>query len=248
MKIIFLGTGHGSATATHMSSATYLECGGKTYLVDCADGTDAAMMRKHLSPSALSAVFITHMHLDHSGGLPVVMKRSLKEEGEAMTILLPETETASIIEQWLSVNGFTRKLTMNPLAFTYLDPREGFKDGCVEVEAFPTEHRAAGGKSSYAYTISTEGKKLCFTGDLLGNCRDFPFDAAKGCDLVVSELTHFRLEHIWPFLEKLQIGALIFNHIGNWSQVPEEQERIKEKCRELPYPVTIAFDGMELEL
>ena len=96
--------------------------------------------------------------------------------------------------------------------------------------------------------LQTEGKKLCFTGDLKGDCSDFPFDAANGCDLVVSELTHFRLHHIWPFLEKLQIGALVFNHIGNWSQVPEEQEIIKEECKKLPYPVTIAFDGMAYEL
>ena len=81
MKIITLGTGHGSATATNMSSATYLQCGDKTYLVDCADGTDFAMMQKHLVPSAISAVFITHLHLDHTGGLPVMMKRMLKEEG-----------------------------------------------------------------------------------------------------------------------------------------------------------------------
>ena len=54
MKIITLGTGHGSATATNMSTITYLECGGKTYLVDCADGADAVMMQKKLAPSDLS--------------------------------------------------------------------------------------------------------------------------------------------------------------------------------------------------
>ena len=90
MKIITLGTGHGSATATHMSSITFLECGGRSYLVDCADGTDAVMMQKNLNPSELSAVFITHLHLDHTGGLPVIMKRNLKEEGSRMTIVLPD--------------------------------------------------------------------------------------------------------------------------------------------------------------
>lgn len=247
MKIITLGTGHGSATATHMSSVTYLEIGGKTYLVDCADGADAAMMRKHLVPSALSAVFLTHMHLDHTGGLPVIMKRNLKEEGKAMTILLPELEAAPVIEQWLILNGYARKFEMNPHAFTYRDPREGFDDGNITVEAFPTEHRAPVA-SSYAYIIKGEGKKLCFTGDLRGDCKDFPFETANGSDLVVSEITHFRLHHIWPFLEKLDIKQLVFNHIGNWSQVPEEQKLILEKCQELPYPVSFAFDGRELIL
>ena len=206
------------------------------------------MMKKHLNPSELSAVFITHMHLDHTGGLPIVMKRNLKEEGSNLTIMLPELKAGPAMEQWLKVNGFGKKLENNPGAFTYVDSLAGFDDGNVAVKAFPTEHLAVSGRPSYAYTINTEGKKLCFTGDLRGDCRDFPFEAANNCDLVVSELTHFRLEHIWPFLEKLQIGALVFNHIGNWSQVPEEQERIREKCKELPYPVTLAYDGMEMEL
>ena len=246
MKIIFLGTGHGSATATNMSSVTYLECGGKTYLVDCADGADAAMMRKNLQPAALSAIFITHWHLDHSGGLPVVMKRCLKAEGTDLKLVLPDLGPVPCMEEWMALQGFSKKLENKP--FTYFTSPEGFNDGNVELKAHPTEHLAAGNRPSYAYTINTEGKKLCFTGDLTGDCHDFPFEAANGCDLVVSELTHFRLHHIWPFLEKLQVGALVFNHIGNWSQVPEEQEVIKAKCKELPYPVTIAFDGIEYEL
>ena len=246
MKLFFLGTGHGSATATHMSSITCLECGGKTYLVDCADGADAVMMRNKLKPAELSAVFITHWHLDHTGGLPVVMKRCLKAEGSDLKLVLPELKVVPAMEQWMALQGFGPKLEKKP--FTYFDSLEGYNDGNVELKAFPTQHLALGNRPSYAYTLQTEGKKLCFTGDLKGDCSDFPFDAANGCDLVVSELTHFRLHHIWPFLEKLQIGALVFNHIGNWSQVPEEQEIIKEECKKLPYPVTIAFDGMEYEL
>ncbi|MBE6385102.1 MAG: ribonuclease Z [Lentisphaerae bacterium] len=246
MKIITLGTGHGSATATHMSSITCLECGGKTYLIDCADGTDAVMMQKHLNPSDLTAVFITHMHLDHTGGLPVIMKRNVKEEAARMTIVLPDMELIPCMEQWIALQGFAEQLKKEP--FIYRDSKEGYDDGNLKLTAQATEHLASTGKPSYAYRIETENKILCFTGDLRGDCQDFPFAAANNTDLVVSELTHFRLEHIWPYLEKLQTQALIFNHLGNWSQVPEEQERIKEKCKALPYPVTLAYDGMEITL
>ena len=248
MKLVFIGTGHGSATATHMSSITYLECGGKSYLVDCADGADAMMMQKKLSPSELSAVFITHLHLDHTGGLPVVLKRTLKEEGPGINVVLPALAAAPVIKEWLRFNGFAAKLEKNPQAVCFRRSLEGFNDGNVEVAAFQTQHLTDPERPSYAYSIKTEGKKLFFTGDLRGDCADFPLEAANGSDLVVSELTHFRMHHIWPFLEKLNTKALVFNHIGNWSQVPEEQKNILEKCKELPYPVTIAFDGMEFEL
>ena len=246
MKIITLGTGHGSATATNMSSITFLECGGRSYLVDCADGADAVMMQKNLNPSELSAVFITHLHLDHTGGLPVIMKRNLKEEGNRMTIVLPDLEAVPVMEKWIGLQGFAEKLEKYP--FFYRDSFEGFTDGIVTVKAFPTEHLTAAGKKSCAYALEGEGKKICFTGDMCGDCRDFPFEAANNSDLVISELTHFRLEDIWKFLIKLNTKALVFNHLGNWSQVPEEQVRINEKCKELPYPVTLARDGMEIVL
>ena len=248
MKIIFLGTGHGSATATNMSSVTYLEIGGKSYLVDCADGADAVMMQKHLQPGELSAVFITHMHLDHTGGLPVVLKRHCKEQGEGMDIVLPTLAAGSILDQWLIMNGFGAKLEQNPDLLRYHESRGGYNDGTVELHAFQTEHLTDPARPSYGYTINAEGKKLCFTGDLRGDCSDFPFEAASNSDLLVSELTHFRMKHIWPWLEKLQVKALVFNHLGNWSQVPEEQEAIREMCKALPYPVTLAYDGMEMEL
>ena len=244
MRIITLGTGHGSATATNMSSITYLECGGKTYLVDCADGADAVMMQKKLIPSGLSAVFITHLHLDHTGGLPVMMKRNLKETGAQTVILLPELEIVPALESWITFQGFATQMAQKP--FIYQDSKEGYDDGTLHLEAFRTEHLAVNGRPSYAYRIQTEGKTICFTGDLCGDCHDFPFEAANNTDLVISELTHFRLAHIWPYLEKLQTKALVFNHLGNWSQVPEEQERIKEACQKLPYPVTLAYDGMEI--
>ena len=248
MKLCFIGTGHGSATATHMSSVTHLECGGRSYLVDCADGADAAMLKKGLSPSALSAIFITHLHLDHTGGLPVVLKRLFKEEGEKINVILPNRAAGPSINQWMTWNGFSRRFDADPDAILYSDSKDGFNDGNVEVTAFQTEHLTDPERPSFAYSIKTEGKKLFFTGDLRGDCSDFPLEAAQESDLVVSELTHFRLHHIFPFLEQLRTKALIFNHIGNWSQVPEEQVRILEKCKELPYPVKIAYDGMEFEL
>ena len=248
MKLIFLGTGHGSATATHISSVTCLETAGRAYLVDCADGADSEMLRKHLDPAALSAIFITHMHLDHTGGLPVVMKRLIKHgEGNPppFPVMLPEPETAEIIEKWLVANGFPHARGR----FIYPDPEKEFDDGTVKVRSFHTQHLAASNRPSYAYAIESEGKKLLFTGDLkFGDCADFPLEAAMNTDLVVCELTHFRMPAVLPYLEKLKTGAVVFNHLGNWSQIPEEQERIRAACAGLPFPVTIAYDGMEMTL
>jgi ribonuclease BN (tRNA processing enzyme) len=161
-------------------------------------------------------------------------------------ILLPELGIVPVLESWITFQGFATRMAGKP--FNYQDSKNGYDDGTLHLEAFPTEHLADSGRPSYAYRIHSEGKTICFTGDMCGDCHDFPFEAANNTDLVISELTHFRMHHIWPYLEKLRTKALVFNHLGNWSQVPEEQERIREQCKALPYPVTLAYDGMEITL
>ena len=51
-----------------------------TYLVDCGlnQGTGEKFLELHgLAPEDIDAVFLTHAHIDHSGGLPVLEARGL---------------------------------------------------------------------------------------------------------------------------------------------------------------------------
>ncbi|MEF9929746.1 MAG: MBL fold metallo-hydrolase, partial [Massilia sp.] len=72
MEIIVLGTSAGTPTRQRNMSGLALRLRGarQWVLVDCAEGTQHRILRTPLSTMGLRAVFITHMHGDHSYGLP----------------------------------------------------------------------------------------------------------------------------------------------------------------------------------
>lgn len=72
MKIQFIG-----ATHEVTGSCTLLEVGGRQYLVDCGmeQGVDVfENVPLPVAPGNIEAVFLTHVHIDHSGMLPKLYK------------------------------------------------------------------------------------------------------------------------------------------------------------------------------
>jgi len=70
MRVIPLGTSSGKPTLKRNVSALAVAREAEWLLFDCGEGTQTQITRAGLSPSRLSAVFITHLHGDHFNGLP----------------------------------------------------------------------------------------------------------------------------------------------------------------------------------
>lgn len=70
MTVRWLGTSSGLPTRDRGLSALYVEVGGRAILLDCGEGTQNTLMREGLSLSAIDAVCVTHIHGDHTFGLP----------------------------------------------------------------------------------------------------------------------------------------------------------------------------------
>jgi ribonuclease BN (tRNA processing enzyme) len=63
------------------SSGYILELGGERLLLDCGPGTATALDR-HVLPAELSAVLLSHLHLDHCFDLVVLGKQLVHRGGE----------------------------------------------------------------------------------------------------------------------------------------------------------------------
>lgn len=70
MRVIPLGTSSGKPTLKRSVSALAIARETEWLLFDCGEGAQIQIVRAGLSPSRLSAVFITHLHGDHFNGLP----------------------------------------------------------------------------------------------------------------------------------------------------------------------------------
>ena len=68
-EINILGCGAALPTPRRLSSAQVINIREKLFMLDCAEGTQMALRRTHLSFSHLQAIFLTHLHGDHTFGL-----------------------------------------------------------------------------------------------------------------------------------------------------------------------------------
>lgn len=95
-EIVVLGSGAGFATRDRFNTSVALLSGSKTYILDCGEPCSALLFRNGIDPLSISAIFISHMHPDHVGGLPQLLfsmylpARSTKSKHRAWSIHLDD--------------------------------------------------------------------------------------------------------------------------------------------------------------
>jgi ribonuclease BN (tRNA processing enzyme) len=246
MLITTLGTSHGNHTSCRYNTATLIETGERSYLVDVGEPVVATMIRLGKDLDALKAVFITHMHGDHSGGLPMLIKmlRKYPKEGKQTEVFFPD-DVADALGEWLRAMVIQWPIEMIPTHV--VRPGAIYDDGVLEVSAEPTRHLRDAGRPevplSFAYVLEAEGKRVVCTGDLRSDFSDFPQTARTvPCDACVCEITHFQPEVALPVLMECPIKQLILTHVHDPWHGEDGERLLKEKLADLPYPWHIAHD------
>ncbi|MCI8386943.1 MAG: ribonuclease Z [Clostridiales bacterium] len=250
MHITTLGTSHGDSTYCRFNSSTLYESGDSLYLVDCGAPCEALLCRKGKDFHKIRAVFCTHMHNDHVGGLTELIKILLKykKPGQHTTIFLPEADADKALIGWL--NAMHLDPTDDVISFETVKPGQLYMDENISVSAYPTDHIPSSPVKpcTFAYIISEGDKRLLHTGDLWVDFHDYPkILLDEHFDLLLCEATHYKQATAAPLFERSKIDRMIFIHIGNeWHG--EGEMKLYNFCGNLPYPVLVAHDGDEFEL
>jgi len=93
MEFTFLGTSAGTPTRSrNVTGLALCRSGPKPwYLIDCGEGTQHQLMRTRYSVMQLRAIFITHIHGDHTFGLPgLLTSASMLGRTEPLDVIAPE--------------------------------------------------------------------------------------------------------------------------------------------------------------
>ena len=260
MLITTLGTSHGSHTVTRNNSSTLVETGGCAYLVDCGEPVAGSYRRAGKDFGDLRALFITHLHADHCGGLAQLtnmLKHGRKEE-QTVTYCLP-SEGVDRMQTYLEMLYLAPELRPFTLELSGVEEGPCYEDENISVSALPTGHLEALGETyakrglpnrgqAFGYLMEIEGRRVGFSGDQPRDFRYLDRLVAEPLDLLVMEMTHIRPEDVLPWLADKPVAKLLLIHIWDPYHGPGE-DMLREMCFEhLPFPFTIARDGMEIEM
>ena len=197
------------------------------------------------------AVFLSHPHLDHVGGLAnlfwtIAKLRGLS--GQPREFELPvHTPAPAQVEAVFQMMKETEFPCVSPVI-----PLHGgvVLESPIRVEARGNSHlapRPSGEPRSYSFRITAEGKTILYSGDV-GSIREL--DGWTGqCDLLLMENGHHRPVEVCRYLADIhaRIGRLVFVHHGR--TMLKDPAGVVAACREVaPFPVDAADDGMRIEL
>lgn len=198
-RVVMLGTGTPNPTPERMGPCAAVIVEGQAYLVDFGVGLvrqAAAVMERGieaLAAAKLTRGFLTHLHSDHTLGLPDliltpwVLKRSepLKLFGPAGT----EAMVAHLLKAYAvdiqSRQGGLEQANQVGIQVEVTEIDEGvvYQDERVTVEAFRVNHPPF---EAYGYKFTCPDKVIVFSGDTTPT--DNIIQWAQGCDILVHEV------------------------------------------------------------
>ena len=235
MKITIMGASHGVPEPHRRCSATMIEVAGKYYFIDMGMSVMDELAARHISINDVRAIFVTHMHGDHTNGLvPLVDLISWYYKNANPAIYLPNPAAGNLLAQWLDMNGVpSYRADMHKV-------EEGviFDDGDIKITAIPTQHIV----NSFAFLLEAEGKTVLFTGDLKNPTIDFPtVGKERETDLIICEAAHFPTEDYIPVLSACTTKKVVVTHY-----ITPHIAGVAALNTALSVPVILANDNMEI--
>ncbi len=192
--VVLLGTGMPRPDPAASGPATAVVVGRRTFLFDAGPGVERRLAAAHLPINGVTALFITHLHTDHTLGLPDliftswVMGRSKPMQAygpHGLRAMVDNIDAAWSEDIDIRTNGLEHdapggwRVTVHEIKPGVIYDSDG-----VKVTAIPVLHGSW--KFAYGYRIDTPGRSIVISGDT----RPCPAleAASRGVDVLVHEV------------------------------------------------------------
>ena len=245
LTVTFAGSGDAFGSGGRFQACIHLQGPGGPgpVLLDCGATALSALKRFGLDPGEVAAVFVSHLHGDHFGGLPFLIldgrfsrrTRPLVVAGppgiarrlaDAMECMFPGSSTAP------------RRFAIDTVE---LKPGAAGIVSGVMVSAWEGDHPS--GAPALILRVDLAGKTLAYTGDTAWT--NTLIDAATDVDLLIAEAYyrdkdipyHLRLADLDAHRDRLTAKRIIVTHMS--ADVLEHQDEVS---------FAPAYDGLVINL
>lgn len=255
MKFTVLGSGTSIPHPKRTSSAYWLETSGGSILLDCSVTAIRRAIEEGLDWTELDAIWISHFHLDHCGGLaPFLAGTKHAEQMKRRTKplrIFGGPGIKRLIAGFNAVNDYKLLEQPFPLEIVEIEELEPFAIvPNVEAVAMSTPHT----EESHAIHIrDVDGTTIVYTADT--GFTDTIASFARKVDLLVIEGSfpknkpaqkHLELAEAIFLIRKAEPKRAVLTHLyPEWDQIDFEREivRYEPMCR-----TDQATDGMRIQI
>ena len=255
MKLVVLGSGSTVPHEKRTSSGYWLETSGGTLLLDCSASIGSRMAANNLDWPNLDAIWISHFHLDHCGGLAPFLagtkhSAEMKHRTKPLKILGP-AGLKGLIDRFSDVNNYRLLEQPFPVEVIEIGEQEPFEILYgVEAVALKTPHT----DESHAIHIrDTAETTLVYSADT--GFSEVIATFANRVDLFILECTFVRDKPIQKHLELAEAmflvrkahpkRAMLTHFYPEWDEVDFEAEiaKFEPMCE-----IIDAEDGLQLTI
>jgi ribonuclease Z len=194
LVVLLLGTGYPRPDPERAGPSTVVIAGNAWFVVDAGRGATMRIAATDLKYAELRGVFLTHLHSDHTAGLPDLFNTSWQFGRKTVPLELygprGTKKLANAMLEFFAEDIHWRRdvLEKHPAAGATIRThivREGvvYDDGKVKITAFAVDHRPV--IHAFGYRFESGGRTVVISGDTRPTENLVRY--AKGADVLVLE-------------------------------------------------------------
>ena len=195
-SIRFVGSGDAFGSGGRSQTCILVEDGAWRALLDCGASSLIGLKMAGIDPRSIEAIFISHLHGDHFGGLPFfILDAQFNSRRDRPVHLVGHADLEGRLRAAMEVlfPGSSAAL-LGRADFVVVDPGPPVPVEPATIEVFSVEH--ACGSPPYALRLTTpSGRVVAYTGDTAWT--DVLSTVASGADLLIAEAYFFDKKIPW---------------------------------------------------
>ncbi|MFZ4784993.1 MAG: ribonuclease Z [Flavobacteriales bacterium] len=139
--ITILGCGAATPTGRHNPSSQVLDIHDKLFMIDCGEGTQMELRKRHIKIQRVQHIFISHLHGDHYLGLiGLLSSLHLLGRKSELTVFGPP-ELKELLDLSFKVSQTFIEYPLHFVALSQEKKKLIYEDKTIEVYSFPLKHR-----------------------------------------------------------------------------------------------------------